>query len=104
MDLYRLKDNTYTFTALATSVVSSDAISSECWAIIINATEPVFIKISPHGEDATTGSGGDFIKDEVLDGKTRLFSLPSSKQSREGNAIGAQRDKTIQDCFSWLSK
>ena len=63
MDLYRLKDNTYTFTALATSVVSSDAISSECWAIMLNATEPVFIKITPHGEDATTGSGGYFIKD-----------------------------------------
>ena len=63
MDLYRLNDRNYTFTALATSVVSSDALTSQCYAIIINASEPVFIKITPHGEDATSGSGGYFIKD-----------------------------------------
>jgi len=63
MDLYRLNDRNYTFTALSTSVVSSDAITGECYAIIINASEPVFIKITKHGEDATSGSGGYFIKD-----------------------------------------
>ena len=63
MDLYRLNDKNYTFTALSTSVTSGDAISSQCYAIIINASEPVFIKIEPHGEDATSGSGGYFIKD-----------------------------------------
>ena len=63
MDLYRLNDRNYTFRALATSVVSSDALTSQCYAIIINASEPVFIKITPHGEDATSGSGGYFIKD-----------------------------------------
>jgi hypothetical protein len=63
MDLYRLNDRNYTFTALSTSVVSSDALTMECYAIIINASEPVFIKISPHGEDATSNSGGYFIKD-----------------------------------------
>ena len=47
---------------------------------------------------------GDLMKDKVLDGETRLFSLPSSEPSREGHAVGAQWDKTIQDCFSWLSK
>ena len=47
---------------------------------------------------------GDFMKDKVLDGETRLFSLPSSKPAREGHAVRAQWDKTIQDCFSWLSK
>ena len=47
---------------------------------------------------------GDLMKDKVLDGETRLFSLPSSKPAREGHAVGAQWDKTIQDCFSWLSK
>ena len=47
---------------------------------------------------------GDLIKDKVLDGETRLFSLPSSKPAREGHAVGVHWDKTIQDCFSWLSK
>ena len=47
---------------------------------------------------------GDLMKDKVLDGETRLFSLPSSKPAREGHAVGPQWDKTIQDCFSWLSK
>ena len=49
MDLYRLNDRNYTFTALATSVVSSDALTSQCYAIIINASEPVFIKITHMG-------------------------------------------------------
>ena len=47
---------------------------------------------------------GDLMKDKMWDGETRLFSLPSSKPAREGHAVGAQWDKTIQDCFSWLSK
>jgi hypothetical protein len=63
MDLYRLNNFNYTFTALSTSVTLGDAISSECYAIIINASEPVFIKITKHGDAATSGSGGYFIKD-----------------------------------------
>ena len=47
---------------------------------------------------------GDLMKDKVLDGETRLFSLPSSKPARGGHTVGIQWDKTIQDCFSWLSK
>ena len=47
---------------------------------------------------------GDLMKDKVLDGETRLFPLSSSKPAREGHTVGAQWDKTIQDCFSWLSK
>ena len=50
------------------------------------------------------GLTGDVMKDKIWDGETRLFSLPSSKPAREGHAAGAQWDKTIQDCFSWLSK
>ena len=47
---------------------------------------------------------GDVMKDKMPGGETRLFSLPSSKPGREGHVARAQRDKTIQDCFSWLSK
>ena len=47
---------------------------------------------------------GDLMKNKVLDGEIRLFSLPSSKPAREGHAVRAQRGKTIHDCFSWLSK
>jgi len=62
-DLYRLNNFNYTFKALSTSVTSSDALSSQCYAIIINASEPVFIKIDAHGGAATAGSCGYFIKD-----------------------------------------
>ena len=62
-DLYRLSNFNYTFTALSTSVTSSDALSSQCYAIIINASEPVFIKIDAQGGAATAGSCGYFIKD-----------------------------------------
>ena len=48
---------------MSTSVTSSDALSSQCYAIIINASEPVFIKIDAHGGAATAGSCGYFIKD-----------------------------------------
>ena len=47
---------------------------------------------------------GDLMKDKLLDAETRLLSLPSSKSAREGSAVGIHRDRTIQDCFSWLSK
>ena len=47
---------------------------------------------------------GNVMKDEMLDREARLFSLPSSSLAREGRAAGVQLDKTIQDCFSWLSK
>ena len=40
-----------------------DAVSSQCYAIIINASEPVFIKIDKDGGAATAGSCGYFIKD-----------------------------------------
>ena len=63
MDLYRLNNFNYTFTALSTSVLLGDAVSSQCYAIIINASEPVFIKIDAHGGAATAGSCGYFIKD-----------------------------------------
>ena len=46
---------------------------------------------------------GDVMKDKMPGGETRLFSLPSSKPARESHVVGAQWDKTIQDCFSWLS-
>ena len=62
-DLYRLNNFNYTFTALSTSVTLGDSISAGCNAIIINASEPVFIKITKHGDAATSGSGGYFIKD-----------------------------------------
>ena len=45
-DLYRLNNFNYTFTATDSSVLLSDAISAQCNAIIINASEPVFIKIT----------------------------------------------------------
>ena len=63
MDLYRLNNFNYTFTALSTSVTLGDAASSQCYAIIINASEPVFIKIDQLGSAATAGSCGYFIKD-----------------------------------------
>jgi hypothetical protein len=63
MDLYRLNNFNYTFTALSTSVLLGDAVSSQCYAIIINASEPVFIKITGDGGAATAGSCGYFIKD-----------------------------------------
>ena len=63
MDLYRLNNFNYTFTALSTSVTLGDAVSSQCYAIIINASEPVFIKIDKDGGAATAGSCGYFIKD-----------------------------------------
>ena len=47
---------------------------------------------------------GDLMKDKLLHAETRLLSLPSSKSAREGPAVGTQWDRTIQDCFSWLSK
>ena len=47
---------------------------------------------------------GDVMKDKMSGGETRLFSLPSSKPARESHVVGAQWDKTIQDCFSWLSE
>ena len=47
---------------------------------------------------------GDVMKDKMPSGETRLFSLPSSKPARESHVVGAQWDKTIQDCFSWLSE
>ena len=47
---------------------------------------------------------GDVMKDKIPGGETRLFSLPSSKPARESHVVGAQWDKTIQDCFSWLSE
>ena len=47
---------------------------------------------------------GDVMKDKMPGGETRLFSLPSSKPTKESHVVGAQWDKTIQDCFSWLSK
>ena len=47
---------------------------------------------------------GDVMKDKMPGGETRLFSLPSSKPVRESHVVGAQWDKTIQDCFSWLSE
>ena len=62
-DLYRLNNFNYTFTALSTSVTLGDAVSSQCYAIIINASEPVFIKIDKDGWAATSGSCGYFIKD-----------------------------------------
>ena len=62
-DLYSLNNFIYTFTALSPSVTLSDAVSSQCYAIIINASEPVFIKIDQHGSAATAGSCGYFIKD-----------------------------------------
>ena len=46
----------------------------------------------------------DLMEDKVLNGETRLFSLSSSKSAGESHAGGIQGDKTIQDCFSWLSK
>ena len=47
---------------------------------------------------------GDVMKDKMRGGETRLFSFPSSKPARESHLVRAQRDKTIQDCFSWLSE
>jgi hypothetical protein len=46
----------------------------------------------------------DIIRDKMRSGETRLFSFPSSKPTRENHLIAAQWDKTIQDCFSWLSE
>jgi len=63
-DLYRLNNFNYTFTATDSSVLLSDAISAQCNAIIINASEPVFIKITKHGEDwphYVRVSGGDRV-------------------------------------------
>ena len=62
-DLYRLNNFNYTFTATDSSVTLGDAVSAQCYAIIINASEPVFIKIAEHGSAATAGSCGYFIKD-----------------------------------------
>ena len=62
-DLYRLNNFNYTFTATDSSVTLGDAVSAQCYAIIINASEPVFIKIDEHGSAATAGSCGYFIKD-----------------------------------------
>ena len=62
-DLYRLNNFNYTFTATDSSVTLGDAVSAQCYAIIINASEPVFIKIDEHGRAATAGSCGYFIKD-----------------------------------------
>ena len=61
-DLYRLNNFNYTFTATDSSVTLGDAVSAQCYAIIINASEPVFIKIDEHGSAATAGSCGYFIK------------------------------------------
>jgi hypothetical protein len=47
---------------------------------------------------------GDVIKDKMPGRETRVFSLPSSKLARESHVVRAQWDKTIQDCFSWLSE
>ena len=47
---------------------------------------------------------GDVMKDKMPGGETRLFLLPSSKPVRKSHVVGAQWDKTIQDCFSWLSE
>ena len=47
---------------------------------------------------------GDVMKDKMPGGETRLFSLPSSKPARGNHMVGAQWDKTIQDCYSWLSE
>jgi hypothetical protein len=47
---------------------------------------------------------GGVMRDKIPGGETRLFSLPSSKPARESHVVGAQWDKTIQDCFSWLSE
>jgi hypothetical protein len=47
---------------------------------------------------------GDFMKDKLPDGETRLFLLHSSKLARDNQAVEGHRDKTIQDCFSWLSR
>ena len=46
----------------------------------------------------------DVVKEKIWDGETRLFLFPSSKPAREGHVVGTHWDKTIQDCFSWLSK
>jgi hypothetical protein len=46
----------------------------------------------------------DVMKDKMPDGEIRLFSLPSLKPARESHVDGAQWDKTVQDCFSWLSE
>ena len=62
-DLYRINKLHYTITSLSTSVTLGDAVSAQCYAIIINASEPVFIKIDEHGSAATAGSCGYFIKD-----------------------------------------
>ena len=62
-DLYRLNNFNYQFTATDSSVTLGDAVSAQCYAIIINASEPVFIKIDEHGSAATAGSCGYFIKD-----------------------------------------
>ncbi len=61
--LYRLSNFNNTLTALSTSLTSTESPSSQCYAIIINASEPVFIKIDAHGGPATAGSCGYFIKD-----------------------------------------
>ena len=47
---------------------------------------------------------GDVMKDKMRGGETRLFSFPSSKPARESHLVRSQWDKTIQDCFSWLSE
>jgi hypothetical protein len=46
---------------------------------------------------------GDVMKDKILGGETRLFSLPSPKPPKESHVVSDQWDKAIQDCFSWLS-
>jgi hypothetical protein len=43
------------------------------------------------------------IEEEAPGGKTRLFSFSLSKSERESDSVMAQRDKVIQECFSWLS-
>ena len=47
---------------------------------------------------------GDVVKYKMLGRETRVFSLPSSKPARGSHVVGGQWDKTIQDCFSWLSE
>ena len=47
---------------------------------------------------------GDLMNDKLLHAETRLVPLPSSKSAREGPAVETQWERTIQDCFSWLSK
>jgi hypothetical protein len=47
---------------------------------------------------------GDVMKDKIRDREVRLFSFPDSKPARESHLVGAQWDKTIRDCFSWLSE